>query len=112
MKLNNLPAYQSKYIKATDLQGRTARVLIEKVTLEEFYSQERRETIQQAVLWFKGKQKGLVVNKTRKDQLEGIFGTDETDAYVEQAVLISPTKQRGKDTVAIASVPIETGGGQ
>ena len=103
MKLGNLPVYQSRYLKAADLQGRTVRVTIQKVSLEEFYDRERREQIQQAVLWFQGKQKGLVINKTRLTQLIEIFGSDETDQYLHQPVVLHPTKQRGKDTVAISA---------
>ena len=110
MKLGNLPVYQSRSLKAADLQGRTVRVTIEKVSLEEFYDRERREQIQQAVLWFQGKQKGLVINKTRLAQLIEIFGSDETDLDLHQPVVLHPTQQRVKDTVAISAIPSENGG--
>ncbi|MCG3208593.1 MAG: hypothetical protein FOGNACKC_02204 [Anaerolineae bacterium] len=111
MKLNDMPVYQSKYLKASDLQGRTAKVTIEKVTVEDFYDRESRETQQQAVLRFVGKTKGLVINKTRLAQLIELFGTDESTTYHGKQVLLHPTKQRGKDTIAI-SLPADNGGGQ
>lgn len=101
MNLRDLPAYQSKYLHHSDLLGRMVKAVIERVTVEEFYNQQTRQTDQNGVLWFTGKQKGLVINKTRLGQLETIFGSSNTDDWLGHAVMLSPTKQRGKDTIFI-----------
>ena len=103
-KLSNLPAYQSKYLRAADLQGRPVRVTIERVTIDEL--RDRSGAVnRQAVVWMVGKQKGLVINKTRLAQLIEILGTDESDGYIGSIVMLHPTKQSGKDTIAISAVP-------
>jgi len=107
MKLGNLPMYQSKYLSPSDLQGRAVRVTIEKVTLEEMYNRAENKKEKQAVLWFAGKQKGLIINRTRLAQLVGIFGTDESDRYHGQQVILTPSKQAGKDTIHIHAAPVE-----
>ena len=106
--------YQSKYLSPSDLQGRAVRVTIEKVTLEEMYNRnaaqgEERKS-KQAVLWFVGKHKGLIINRTRLAQLVGIFGTDESDKYHGQQVILTPSKQAGKDTIHIHAAMQEGAG--
>ena len=107
--MGNMEAYQSKYLSPSDLQGRAVRVTIEKVTIEEMYNRADNTRSKQAVLWFAGKQKGLIINRTRLAQLVGIFGTDESDKYHGQMILLTPSKQAGKDTIHIIAAPAGEG---
>lgn len=107
MKLREIPAYQSKYLKAADLRGRSVKATISAITLEEFMNRTTKAREKSAVIWFEGKNKGLVINKTRLIQLEEIFSTDDTDRYLGHQVCLNPTRYNGKDTIFISQVPQE-----
>lgn len=68
-------AFPSKYIKASDLQGRPVTVTMSHVEME----QVGRTGDKQPVLYFTGKQKGLVLNKTNNNKICAEYGDDSDD---------------------------------
>jgi hypothetical protein len=90
--------FPSKYLKAADLQGRNVTVEIKHVELEEVGSD--RET--RPVIYFVGKDKGLVLNKTNADVIGAIAG-DETDDWVGVKIVLFETMAsfQGKPMPAI-----------
>lgn len=72
MRVNDI--FPSKYLKADDLNGRTVAVLIERVTQEELGNDVK------AIVYFRGKQKGLVLNKTNGNIIANRYG-EETDDW-------------------------------
>lgn len=72
--------FPSTYLKAADLQGRAVRVNISHVDIEEISGGERKP-----VLYFQGKDKGLVLNKTNSNNIAAAYGY-ETDSWVGQPV--------------------------
>lgn len=68
-------AFPSKYLKASDLNGKTARVTIRAVTMEDVGRDDRKP-----VLYFQGKEKGLVLNRTNSQAIATLFG-QETDNW-------------------------------
>lgn len=79
MELANI--FPSKYIKATDLQGREATVVIERAEIETLGDDRK------LVLYFKGKEKGLVTNRTNADRIAHMYGTN-TDMWIGQPVVL------------------------
>src|SRR5262245_65595670 len=77
-------AYPSKYLKATDLQGREHRVTITDVTFESVGDDKK------LVAYFNGKQKGLVLNKTNARAIAKIFGDDSRD-WIDKEEIITET---------------------
>ena len=75
-QLNIHDAFQSKYIKAADLQGKVARLTISACQIEEIGDTDRKP-----VLYFNNTKKGLVVNPTNAWTLEDFFGF-ETDDWI------------------------------
>jgi len=75
MNINN--AFPSKYLKASDLEGRTPTVKIERV-MSEAVGQTRDML---PVIYFEGKEKGMVCNKTNGKMIASIAGTPETDEW-------------------------------
>lgn len=63
-------AFPSNYIKASDLQGNVARVRIKSV------AEETIGTDTKPVIYFEGKQKGLVLNRTNGEAIASEFGYD------------------------------------
>lgn len=80
-------AFPSNYIKASDLQGAEAVVTIQKVEFEAV----GREREMKLVLYFVGKDKGLVLNKTNAKNIANLIGSYETDQWVGFHVKLYPT---------------------
>jgi hypothetical protein len=70
-------AFPSKYLRAADLHGRTAKVVIDRVEMESVVQNEPAKL----VLYFKGKEKGVVLNKTNALNLSSVWG-DDTDSWI------------------------------
>lgn len=67
-------AFPSNYIKASDLAGQSVSVVLLNCQMESFDDGDR------PVLFFQGRQKGLVLNKTNATVLADAFGS-ETDQW-------------------------------
>ncbi len=81
MKISD--AFASKYIKAADLQGRRVSVTISHVTVENVGKEDKPEN--KPVVYFTGKDKGLVLNKTNGEQISSMYG-DETDTWLDKVI--------------------------
>ncbi len=68
--MNISSAFPSKYIRPADLQGKPVTVAMSYVTTETVGDGER------PVLYFLGKEKGLVLNKTNANTIALAFGDD------------------------------------
>jgi hypothetical protein len=66
-------AFPSKYLKAADLQGRQVNVLMSHVETETIGDDDR------PVLYFQGKEKGLILNKTNANSISAVYGDDTED---------------------------------
>ena len=83
--------FPSQYIKASDLGGREIRVTMQNVDRELIGSDKK------LVLYFKGKQKGLVLNKTNAGTIGDAYGDDTEDWYDQPLILFSvKTDYQGK----------------
>lgn len=85
--------FRSHYLKAADLQGRTIKAQIESVALEEIGDLKDEKL----VVYFLGKDRGLVLNKTNAALLASRFD-DDPDKWIGQAVqLVSePVNYQGR----------------
>ena len=72
MNIND--AFPSKYLKASDLQGRTISVVMSRVEKEDIGKGEKK-----LILYFQGKQKGMVLNKTNANNISHLYGPDTDD---------------------------------
>ncbi len=79
-------AFPSSYLKAADLQGRRAMVTISHVAMEDIGDDHK------PVLYFVGKEKGIVLNRTNANMISEIAGTEETDGWKGKAVVLFSTK--------------------
>lgn len=79
-------AFPSSYLKASDLAGRRVLVTISHVAMEDIGDDHK------PVLYFAGKEKGLVLNKTNANMICEICQNDETDAWKGHAVVLYATK--------------------
>ena len=66
-------AFPSQYLKAADLQGQRVGVTMSHVTMEDIGGDLK------PILYFQGKEKGLVLNKTNANTIAGAYGDDTTE---------------------------------
>lgn len=76
MRVNS--AFPSKYLKAEDLGEARLVVTIDRVTVEAI-GQDSKD--KKPIVYFRGKEKGLALNKTNAKSISKILGTDETDDW-------------------------------
>lgn len=79
-------AFPGAYLKAADLQGRRVQVVIERVDMEDIGGDQK------PVLHFKGKDRGLVLNKTNANAVWGLTGSEDTDDWADVSITLYPSK--------------------
>jgi hypothetical protein len=80
--------FPSKYLKAADLGGRETRVTMQNVEREQV-GQDSDEDKMKPVLYFKGKSKGLVLNKTNATMISDHYGDDSEEWFDQPLILFS-----------------------
>ncbi len=85
-------AFPGNFLKAADLQGRAVKVTIGGIKMEEVGDGKK------PVMYFHGKKRGLVCNKTNAGICEGLFDTDEMDDWMDRQIELYPdrTQFQGK----------------
>lgn len=83
MRLSDL--FPSKYLKAADLGDRQVLVTIDAVMIEEIDDDD--QTIRKPVVYFHGKEKGLVMNITNGKAIAALYG-EETDEWIGRDVIL------------------------
>ena len=91
--------FPSKYLKASDLNGKPIAVEIMDSAVEQLKTLDGK-TQDKLILNFKGYKKGLVLNRTNYDAIADIHG-EETDDWEGKIIELYPTKTAmGGKTVA------------
>jgi len=78
--------FTSNYLKAADLKNKRVLVVIDKVAMEEIGDGIK------PVVYFKSKDKGLVLNKTNGSMIEEIAKTNEMDDWGGVQIVLYPTR--------------------
>jgi hypothetical protein len=100
MKMTEL--FPSKYLRSSDLNGKSRIAVVDHVTYEAFQNDGRTET--KAVLHFRGNgTKPFVVNKTNYMLLVSIAGSDDADDWAGTRITLAPcmVSFKGKVTESI-----------
>lgn len=87
--------FPSKWLKAADLSGKSHIVTIEHAVMEEIGSERK------IVLYFRGKTKGVVLNKTNAGAIASQYG-DDTDAWGGCEVELYPDRVQFKGELVAA----------
>jgi len=95
--MKSADVFPSKYLRAADLNGREPVVTISHVTMETVGDDNK------PVLYFEGKEQGIVLNKTNWAALEDITGKDDTDDWKGHRVklVMRKVEYQGKRVPAI-----------
>ncbi len=93
-------AFPSDYLKAADLQGHAVTVTMAHVSMEKVGNDQK------PILYFQGKEKGMVLNKTNATKIAEMFGED-TENWTGGSIVIYEAMVDFKgDTVAAIRVRI------
>ena len=84
MNINQV--FSGNFLKAEDLQGRTVKVTISKVEVKEFDDGNK------LVVYFQGKDKSLVCNKTNCSVMQEVTGSDDTDNWAGATIMLTVRK--------------------
>lgn len=79
--MNIEEAFPSKYLKAADLKGSRVNVKIDRIECETVGDDSK------VILYFQGKEKGLVLNVTNKNMVVDLYGP-ETDDWSGQPITL------------------------
>ena len=82
--------FKGKYLKAEELCGRSVTVTIERTDMEDITNSQSGNTEQKAVVYFRGKEKGLVLNQINWTSIEDQWG-DETDGWPGRQITLFAT---------------------
>ena len=83
--------YPSKYLKASDLQGREFHLVINNIQVETLGTGDRAQ--QKPVIYFQGAQKGMALNRSNADEIANVYGLD-TDAWIGKRITLYPSTTR------------------
>ena len=79
MNINDV--FPSKYLKAADLQGHEPTVVINRCEVEAIGDQRK------LVLYFQGKEKGMICNRTNADRIAFMYSPD-TDHWIGKPITL------------------------
>jgi hypothetical protein len=104
--MNVMDAFPSKYLKASDLQGREITVKISHIMMEEIGQDKQTKP----ALYFMGKEKGIILNKTNATNISAAYGPD-TDEWAGKSVVLFTAwvDMQGKSVEAIRVRPAAGG---
>ncbi len=89
-------AFPSNYLKAADLKGRNVQVTMSHAEFETLGNDRK------LVLFFEGKEKGLVLNKTNANNIAAGYGDETTDWKGQPVILFEAMVDfQGKTVPAI-----------
>ena len=76
-------AFPSNYVKCSDLQDQQVTVVIASVAMEDIGDDNK------PVVYFQGRQKGMVLNKTNANNISALYG-DDTDDWTGREIILYP----------------------
>ena len=83
-------AFPSKYLKCSDLRGARPVVTIARFVIEKV-AKSRDGKEQKPVIYFVGKEKGLMLNKTNAMKITEIIGSAITEEWIGHAIRLYPS---------------------
>ena len=102
-----MPSFKTvfgSFLKTEDLQDRRVSVTITEVNLTTIKGQEGQPDEKKLAAHFAGKDKALVLNRTRCEQLEAIFGTDDYEQWAGPVVLVPGLTKFGGKSVGCINI--------
>ena len=99
MDMTNYAGAESNYLKASDIKGATPTVNIVRSEIINF-TKDGKPDEQKPAIFFAGKEKGVVLNKTNTRGLIAAFGSD-SEAWVNKDVMLSVVQTEMGDGIRV-----------
>ncbi len=101
-------AYPTRYLKAADIPvGSRVKVQIDRLDMEEISGNDSKSQVK-PVLYFVGKEKGLVLNRTNASMISRHYG-EETDEWQQRNLFLFQSETLfGGNTVPCLRVEVPT----
>lgn len=97
-----MPSYKTtfgNFLRAEDLADRAVPVTISEVGLVTIKGRDGKPDERKLAAHFAGKDKILILNRTRCEQLEALFGSEDYESWSGPAMLVPGTTKFGGKTV-------------
>jgi len=111
VKLSEYYSAESKYLRASDIpEGREVQVVIDHMEPEKITRGDDETPQEKLVVYFKNKEKGLVLNATNGKRLSDAYGDDVMGTYGKSVVLyVEQVSFQGKQVPGLRlRIPAET----
>lgn len=90
MNINDFYTTESKWLKASDLKNKEGRAIKVKLTIDHAEVVEFKDNTKKLAVMFRGKEKGLVLNKTNAQLIAEQHGSDSS-GWAHKEISIYPT---------------------
>ncbi len=84
--------FPSRWLKAADLAGNEFDVTIQVAKLETVHNPRAKKEEQKLAVYFKGTEKGLLLNKTNANSIAMLLKSDQTEDWPGGRVRLYPTE--------------------
>jgi len=85
--------FPSRFLKGSDIVGKEINVTIREVKNEKVFSQQTKKQEVVLVLYFENKEKGIIMKKTRSNDVVQITGSDDTDGWKGKTICMYTEKK-------------------
>lgn len=99
MNINDFYQTESKWLKASDLKDKTGRPVKARVTIDRTEIVEFKDNTKKLGLFFVGKEKGLVLNKTNAQLIAEQYGQDSAQWNGKSISIYATTTDFGGERV-------------
>lgn len=104
MRVTDMPAYQSQWLTAADLQGKARRLTIAELKLETV-RQRDGATVEKVAVSFAGAKKRLLLNATQAKVLDTALG--DMEHWPGRMIILQPARTpQGQETIGIVVLPL------
>ena len=91
--------FPSRFLKGEEISGKEVPVTIRDIKKELVYSRQTNKKGEVLVMYFQGKDRGVVMKKERSTDMKAITGSDDTDGWIGRKVVMFTQKRKAKDGV-------------
>lgn len=91
--------FPSRFLKGEEFAGKEVAVTVKDIKKELVYSRQTNKKDEVLVMYFQGKERGVVMKKERSNDLKAITGSDDTDGWIGKKVVMYTQKKKMKDGI-------------
>lgn len=91
--------FPSRFLKGDEITGKEVPVTVKDIKKELVYSRQTNKKDEVLVMYFQGKERGVVMKKERSTDMKAITGSDDTDGWIGKKVIMFTQKRKAKDGI-------------